>query len=945
MKCQLQTLLIAVKHQYKFSPFTVSLMTMMAPTTCSRFLVCIVLMITTRTPGFSQSSPFTGLVYSNDSLNNLYPREKIFVHQDRPYYRVRDTVWLKGYILDGPENIPNDSSRLAYAEIINSQNEVVKRIAMPCYMGLFAGNIALTERSFPQGEYRLRAYTRYMMNFGDSLLPETRFSIIDPGPEAWETRIKELRFADNRLLLSAALSGLNGKLSNRTVTVRLRAKNKIIFRARAITDPTGNIYIDTLINNADKQNLQLEIADSDDIKLQVPVRNEKGLVDLQFLPEGGTFIAGKQQRLGFKAVNTFGKGADVKGVIKNSKGIVVASFASIHKGMGIVSLTPSANETYTAFLENGPSFQLPVTQSSGTTMHVINHAGDDSIQLKIDGSADYQNKAVYFVASSRGITAARGRVMVSPNGYKLAISKKQLLQGVTVFTLYNEALQPINGRAVFIRHNDDLKLTLISNKTEYLKKDSVSLTLNVQDAPGNNIMGSFSMAVLDTGQVKISPDAENLLSYMLLSSDLRGEVEEPYYYFKQPVSDALEALMLTQGWVSYTPHPGVPSFAYEREFVINGRVSNVFNKSLSSVKVSLFGKAGKNNAFFFDTVTNAKGDFSFTHFPLYETDSISVLIRALNKREKAFNIGVDLTEPHYPSVSTRAGTYGSGSILTDTVARDYLDRQEKIRTALIKDGTMLQEVVVKSKRKIQGSKNLNDDGGADQTIDEETLNKKPKETLLNVLQKQVKGFRVGSPPKSSRLLYMINSNIVRLVIDGVDVHFFYQPVMGTPDDYKMYIENYLTYITAEDVKGIEIMNSSPFNSRYRGRFLTLAEQMNSGPATIDFSFIEVTTHSGQGPFQKKTPGMYLLKPVYPALPKKFYSPRYSSPEEKTIIPDLRNTVYWNPDVVTDKDGNAQVSFYTSESSSSYVVIIQGTDLKGKFGVLYQPLIVKPRAGR
>lgn len=903
-------------------------------------LLLFILFLIASLPCYSQSSAFTNLVFRNDSLNSLYPREKIFVHQDRPHYKVRDTLWLKGYLLTGASNIPNDSSRLAYAEIINSQNEVVKRIVMPCYLGLFAGSIPLSDRSFPQGEYRLRAYTRFMLNFGDSLLPETRFSIIDPRQGAWETRLKELRFADNRLLLSATLSAQNGQLANRPVTVRLKSKNKVVYRARVATDASGRIYIDTLLGNTDRQNLQLEIADRDDVKLQVPVKNEKGLLDLQFLPEGGSFIAGKHQRLGFKAINAFGKGTDIKGVIKDSQGKIITPFASIHKGMGIVAFTPLINEVYTAQLDNGPSFPLPVPQASGWLLQVINRSGDDSIQMTIDGSADMQNHVVHFIASSRGITAARGKIRLTDGAYHLRISKAQLLPGVTVFTLYDESLQPINGRAIFIRHNEDLKLTLASNKEQYLKKDSVSLTLHVQDATGENIMGSFSMAVLDTSQVKLLPDAENILSYMQLSSDLRGEIEEPYYYFKQPATDAVEALMLTQGWISYM-HPGIPSIKYEKEFAINGRVENMFNKGLSSVKVSLFGKAGREKIFFFDTLTNAKGNFSFTNFPLYETDSISLLIRALNRREKSFNVGVEIDEPPYPSVNTQAGSYGSGSILADTAVREYINRQDQIRSALIKDGTMLQEVVVQSKRKIQGSKNLNDDGGADQTIDEETLSKTPKETLLIILQKQVKGFRVGSPPKSNYLLYMIHSNIVRLVIDGVDVHFFYQPATGLPDEYKVFLESYLTYITAEDVKGIEIMNSPRFNTRYRGRYLTVAEQMNTGPVTIDFSFIEITTHSGQGPFQKKTPGMYLLKPVYPAIPRQFYSPRYSSPDEKTIIPDLRNTVYWNPGIVTNEKGEARVSFYTSESNGSYLVIIQGTDLKGNFGVLYQPLPVRP----
>lgn len=115
--------------------------------------------------------------------------------------------------------------------------------------------------------------------------------------------------------------------------------------------------------------------------------------------------------------------------------------------------------------------------------------------------------------------------------------------------------------------------------------------------------------------------------------------------------------------------------------------------------------------------------------------------------------------------------------------------------------------------------------------------------------------------------------------------------------------------------------------------------MNTGPVTVDYSFIEITTQTGAGPFLRKTPGMYLYKPVVPVISRQFYSPRYTSPDEKTVLPDMRATVYWNPEVITDRNGKAVLSFYTTENKSNYMVIVQGTNLAGGLGVLYQPLIV------
>ena len=879
-------------------------------------------------PALSQSKAFEEKVLINDSLNTNFPREKIFIHRDKPYYKLRDTVWLKGYILAAPENTLSDSSRFAYIEIINAQNEVVKRISTPCTMGLFAASISLNETGFRQGEFLLRAYTRYMRNFGDSLFFTSRFTIIDPASEEWKTTIHELSFATSRLLVSATVKQ---PVANRIIPVRLKSKNKIIFKTNAVTDQSGNIHIDTLLKDADNKNLQLEIGD-----LQIPViAGEKRLIDLQFLPEGGSFIAGKLQRLGFKAINVLGKGIDVKGMIKDSKGVDITKFASIHKGMGIVSFTPRADETYTAVLENGLSFTLPSPIASGIILQVVNQPAADSIKIRIESSPDLYGRIVYLNGCSKGITMVRGRIALSPKVFELNLHKKELPPGITIFTLYDETLHPLNELSVFTWRNEGLALELRQDKAGYLKKDSVSLSLKVRNDKGENIKGSFSMAVLDTSQVKVFPDAENLVSYMILSSDLKGEIEEPYYYFKHPDPEAVEALMLTQGWVSYNRQPGVPAFQYEKEFTISGRVSNIFNKPLDGVNVTLFGKAGKSNVFIADTTANANGSFTFGHFPFYETDSISMVIKALNKRGKAFNVGIEINDPVYPPINTTSRLYGTA--LFDTVAREYVEKRQKINAQFKKGGGLLEEVIVKSKLRIPGSQNLNEDGGADQVVSEETLNKTPKETLRRVLEKQVPGFHLGAI--RTRQCYMINSNLVRLVIDGVNLNSFYQPVTGDINEYVQFLDTYLNYFYAEDIKAIEIMNRPRYNSSYRTAYLSLAEQISTGPATRDFSFIEVTTHSGAGPFLKKTPGMYLLKPLYPSLTKQFYSPRYRSPSQETTFHDLRNTIYWNPDIITDKNGTATVSFYTSESNGGYLIIVQGTDLKGDLGVLYQPLVL------
>ncbi len=65
---------------------------------------------------------------------------------------------------------------------------------------------------------------------------------------------------------------------------------------------------------------------------------------------------------------------------------------------------------------------------------------------------------------------------------------------------------------------------------------------------------------------------------------------------------------------------------------------------------------------------------------------------------------------------------------------------------------------------------------------------------------------------------------------------------------------------------------------------------------------------------------------------KFFSQDYSTDKQKSgRLPDFRNTLYWNPDVRTDRTGTAAVEFYTSDETGEYTVIIEGFAADGKGG--------------
>jgi len=65
--------------------------------------------------------------------------------------------------------------------------------------------------------------------------------------------------------------------------------------------------------------------------------------------------------------------------------------------------------------------------------------------------------------------------------------------------------------------------------------------------------------------------------------------------------------------------------------------------------------------------------------------------------------------------------------------------------------------------------------------------------------------------------------------------------------------------------------------------------------------------------------------------RRFYAPKYEHPNDYANRKDLRSTIYWQPELTTDKDGNAEISFYNADGTGNYKVIVEGIDEKGNIG--------------
>jgi hypothetical protein len=910
----------------------------------SIFLLCL----TRPAPAQAPRSVLTGIISAADSLADKLAIEKLYLQTDKPSYSAGDTLWFKAYLCDA--GYFNAKSGLLYVEIANDSNKLIKRLLLPVCDGLALGQIPL-EKDMPQGGYILRAYTNWMRNFGEDLVFKKHFSIDETRGKDWlidySARTAKDRDKENTQLQLKFYELDKVPVMKREMRVMLTDGRTDWSKKEIETDSDGamNINFD-LPEKVNAKNIFLYIQDprkgEGERKLILPViLNRPEDIDLQFMPEGGELVAGIPAYMAFKAINEDSRGASVAGKVYDSKAREVAVFSSAHRGIGAFDFLPEAGETYTASigLPDGStkSYPLPAVKNAGTTLKVINPLQGDSLEVDLScrprPAAD--GDICFLIGEARGKVCYGAWLNFSQGDVRLMISKRVFPSGIVRFILSRADKIPLNERIVFIDHHDQLAIRISENKEWYRQRDSVAINIKVTDKAGQPVQGNFSLAVTDNGQVRTDSIAGgSILTHMLLSTDLRGAVEDPGYYFQGGGNEVswrdLDHLLLAQGWVGYDWNVYTSSairlnYPVEEEFLVKGRVLNAFNKPVIHTRVSLL---SRKPTLLLDTVTNELGAFVFKG--IFPSETMTFFIQARNKKAKSSNVEIEMDE-FKPTVFTPVREcVMPWYVNIDTGRLSAIKRSSQLKKdeTRITGRDVLPEVVVKGKRVIKDSKNLNGPGEADLLIDEHELEKAGKTTLGDLLRKNIPGFRL-SISKAGARYYSINTKVVHLVIDGINIEFI-MPEGIEPADY---FNQYLDYYGAEDIKGIECMQSQRYVVNYMIGFL--------GPLSSpdNHAFIEITTRGGKGPFLTKTAGTLLYKPMAFTLPKAFYSPKYT-PDSKADMTDIRRTIFWKPDIVTDKNGQATVSFYTADNPGSYSMILEGCDMEGNLGAMRATLYVR-----
>jgi hypothetical protein len=898
-------------------------------------------------------SPLRQLVTTINKHIEKIGFEKVYLQTDKPAYNIGDTLWFKAYLLDAAYLTATTKSGILYVEIVGDSSRVVKRMMLPVYNGLTFGNIKLEADNMSQGAYTLIAYTNWMRNFSDSCFFRKSFYVSKTEGSDWliNYRTQATKTNDRKnVKLNLHLTELNQQpVRLREMQLRLNSGKKNLLKNNVETDLDGNLNVNfDLPGKVNTQQLNLSLTDlrkgqgNRRIPMPLPLNRPEN-IDLQFMPEGGYLVAGMPARIAFKAVNEDGFGTALNGDICDGSGQLISTFTTSYQGIGSFKFIPNANQNYQAKirLPDGQfkTYNLPKVLSSGVVLQVTNAYQTDSCYITIRTTPDLvnNNKLYYLLGQSQGIMCYGASVVLDQPFLRVRVAKSIFPTGIVRFMLTASNNTVLNERLIYIDHSDQLNIKVIPNQPSYGQRDSVGVNVEVTDKNGNPVKGNFALSVTDDSQVKSDTLKQiNLSNYVLLSSNLKGHIDYPGHY-ANPGSNLqkwlhTDELLLAQGWTGYDwTNAFKPELKWtyvpEQEYTINGRVTNAFNKPVANSGVTLMSKKPFLIA---DTVTNALGRFTFKG--IYPADTAAFFIQARNKRGKSFNVGIEMDEFKPPVLNYQQLVMMPWYANVDTLQLKSVNRRVdlKVQQERILQGNVLKAVEVKAKKIIKGSKNLNGPGEADVTIDEEELIKAGRTNLGDLLAKRVKGFGVFS--KKEFRYYGINFLVTHLIIDGIEIDFFADGTLSR----ELFYKQYLDYYDAEEIKGIEVMTSGKYQLNYSSRFIN--DPMSP---FFDHTFIEVTTRGSQGPFMKKAVGTYVYRPMPYAIPKAFYTPKYK-PGTVVDMTDIRSTIYWAPDVATDQNGKATVSFYTADNPGFYTITIEGCDMQGSVGTKTTTIKVKKR---
>ncbi len=857
-------------------------------------------------------------------LSDEQPVEKVYLHFDKPYYAVADTIWFKAY-LTIEQNLPSPLSKIVYIDVLTAKDSVVQTLKLPVKNSVAYGNIPLNMGTYKQGNYYIKAYTRWMLNFPQDYFFSRPFTIGEAIDKELNTYISfQNEKADKNIKTTVKIQfkDMGKKVhANKSVNWRIFSNYDEFVRGRGTTDQHGVLTLSVTSKNGEPITngvivTDLTVAEKSTSSATFNLKQRLDEMDIQFFPEGGRLINGIANQVGFKALSSNGLGLDVKGIIYDGQQNEVATFSSAHAGMGSFFLNPIANQTYTAKVttKNGLSqtLTLPKGEEMGIALQAASHT-DEFLQLKIIASEAFfeahKGKSFFITGLNSNVIYYAATVRLQQQLIQLKVPRENFPAGIAQFTLFNNESNPLTERLLFVWHKNNLNVTIKSDLPNYKPRQKVTLNFT---ASFNNqpVSGDFSVAVTDEEKVPVDEQNETTIwSSLLLQSDLAGHIEQPNYYFvktdDKKLSD-LDKLMLTQGYRRFSfkeilsgRYPAV-SFMPEQGISITGTLRDLTGMPVRKGALRLMVTDKPISA---EIVTSNTGLFNFQN--LVFPDSSQVVISAkYNPNAANLMIMVDGMPTAGPGKNPHV--YEEVNNI-DTVMSAYLSNSQRQYRYL----RTLKEVEIKGAAPKKASHmdhpSLSGLGPiADHQIGAEVFD--GCNFLLECLKARATGLTYVDQEQKFYVTRDYNSG------SRIPAQVF---INGTPVDARD-----LNSVNMAELESIQIFLRDALGTvdrlyGTRGVMVINTKKAPVGKKISKQEFLDM--------IPKKN--VITFNPMGYSKEREFYSPKYL-PNMVMTSSDLRTTIYWNPKVVTNEKGESSVEFFNADGKGNYRVVIEGFDQEG-----------------
>jgi len=869
-----------------------------------------------------------------NSFATRHPDEKVYVHFDKPFYKPGEDIWFNAFVVNGSRHTPTQISDVVYIQFKDPKGNNISTLELPVKEGSARGDFHLSEGA-PGGIYTVSAFTQWMRNAGEESFFKKEIQVqkvITPRLLLKLEFEKEAYGAADEVAANLTVKNLkNEPIASAVVEAKVNLGGNHFLSFQALTDAEGKLALkfrlpDTLSTSDGLLQAIISTAgQQESISRSIPIVLNR--IAIQFFPEGGDLVSGVESIVAFKAINEFGKAADVSGFIADETGARVIDFQSYHMGMGAFAFVPHHGKQYHAVIErpigSARQIQLPRPVRNGFTLSMSHEKQKISCSIHAP-----ENGQVFLVGQSHGIIYYAEELKVSRGKNSVDIPVKGFPSGIAVFTLFNTEGLEESERLIYLNKDQNLKVSIETDKTVYEPREKVHVKIKTTDAAGKPLSAKLSVSIADDQLISFADDKQdNILSCLMLSSEVKGKIEEPSFYFddNEPKADqALDYLLLTHGWRRFTWKEVMANdkaivFLPENNSTISGLILSDENENRQAEIVLL--EIG-NRRRIAKLKTTKDGQFVFKNIDT--TIPMMLLTKAPNKIELQTKPD---TEPGELAASVDP-FYRDKTIATvapEEITPPVVNERERVVAmagaamdlTLNEDVTQLSEVVTvgfghEERSKLSASVAV--------IRDEEIGSAFAYGGVEKMLQGRVPGLEIqqqNANPSDPALIKVRGISSIAIgneplyIVDG-------QPITGSLD------RNFagIGMIDPEDISSIEVMHGPEASALF-------------GSAAVN-GVISITTKSKinfqdfQYKNRKAKYNSLLISPrTFSATREFFRQPGFGSASGERK--DFNTTVYWNHSVITDPKGEASFTFSNNDLTTAFRITAEGIGATGLVG--------------